>query len=294
MSQCFACAGLCYTCVNSTFCLSCNSNFLFNGNCVSNSQCPQSYFADIKTLSCLACSSPCLSCQFSATYCTACSSSSSTPYLLNNTCVSSCTSTLYYATNVSSIPTCLACNSPCENCLNATYCLTCVAGYMLSGGLCSTTCSVGYYFNSANVDCSACPTNCLICNTANFCQLCRSAFYIYSINSTVNQCLSSCPAAYYANTQGGSCQPCIYPCLNCTSSLDCLSCQTGVLYQSRCISSCPDTTYLNQTAAACLACTGSCLTCFANSTNCLSCQNNFFLYTVNNTCVSNCYIGTYP
>lgn len=142
---------------------------------------------------------------------------------------------------------------------------------MLSGGVCSTACGVGYYFNSSIVSCSPCATDCLICNSVAFCQLCRSGYYIFSLNVTINQCLGTCPGGYYGNAQGGSCQPCLYPCLNCTSSLDCIACQTGVLYQSRCISACPDTTYLNQTAVSCLSCQGNCLTCFNTATNCISC-----------------------
>ena len=164
---------------------------------------------------------------------------------------------------------------------------------MLSGGLCSTACNAGYYFNSSIVDCSACSSHCLVCNTASFCQLCETGYFISSISSILNQCLQTCPNGYYANTQAGSCQPCVYPCGNCTSSLDCLSCQTGIIYNSRCINSCPDTTFLNQTTATCSDCASPCLTCFGNATSCLSCQTSYFLYSVNNTCLSSCFVGTY-
>lgn len=287
------CSGLCLTCSNSTFCLSCTSNFLWKGNCVPNSQCPTSYYADIRTLSCLSCNGICLNCQFSSTNCISCNPNSSLPFLLNNTCLSNCLSTKYYNTSSNGIPMCNLCNSPCQTCSNATYCLSCIAGYMLSGGLCSTLCNAGYFFNSSTIDCSACSINCLICNTAIFCQLCKSGFYIHNLNSSTNECLQNCPSTYYASSQGGSCKPCIYPCFNCTSSLNCLSCQTGIIYLNRCISSCPDTTFYDKTAGTCLACTGTCLTCFGTSTYCLSCINSHFLYSINNTCTPTCYLGTY-
>lgn len=126
LAQCLTCAGLCRTCLSSTFCLSCSSNFLWNGSCLSNSQCPSSYFADITTLSCIACSSSCKSCEFSATTCTSCFAPSSTPYLLNSTCMSACSSAVFFPSNISGIPICTACSSPCYTCVNASYCLSCV------------------------------------------------------------------------------------------------------------------------------------------------------------------------
>lgn len=32
--------------------------------------------------------------------------------------------------------------------------------------------------------------------------------------------------------------------MECVSSIDCLSCLNGVLYQYRCLASCPDSTYI--------------------------------------------------
>jgi proprotein convertase subtilisin/kexin type 5 len=113
LGQCLGCAGLCYTCLNAIYCLTCSANFLLNGTCVANSQCQQGNYADMKTLSCLPCSSPCLSCEFAPNYCTSCSPASSTPYLLNNTCVASCISSYFYASTVNALPACVSCSAPC-------------------------------------------------------------------------------------------------------------------------------------------------------------------------------------
>ena len=222
---CVSCISPCYTCSNNTFCLSCSINFLYNGTCVNSGNCPTSYFADINTLSCLACSSNCLTCQYIAIYCTSCKQNSSATLLQNSTCVASCSSTSTYAGTFGGIAACVLCLSPCQTCSNATYCLSCVSGYMLSGGSCSTSCTAGYFFNSSLVDCQACSAGCLICNSAQFCQICKADYYILSTNDTANQCVTSCGAQKYASSVSSSCRSCIYPCFNCTSTIQCLSCQ---------------------------------------------------------------------
>lgn len=133
---------------------------------------------------------------------------------------------------------------------------------MFFAGLCSTSCSAGSFFNKSIVGCSSCSMNCLICTEISFCQLCQSGYYVKSLNSTSNTCLNQCPNGYYANTISGSCQICLFPCQNCTSSIDCVTCQSGALYLNRCISSCPDTTYLDAINNICSDCKPPCLTCF--------------------------------
>jgi len=222
---CMNCISPCYTCLNSSYCLSCSVNFLYNGTCVTSPSCPAYYYADITTLSCLVCSSNCLTCQYSAVYCTSCKPNSTTPLLQNNTCVSNCSSNSTYAGSLGGISACVLCISPCQTCSNSTYCLSCVAGYMLSGGICSTSCTAGYFFNSTIVNCQACSTGCLICYSAQFCQLCQTGYYILATNDTANQCVTSCGVQKYASSVSGSCRSCVFPCFNCTSTIQCLSCQ---------------------------------------------------------------------
>jgi proprotein convertase subtilisin/kexin type 5 len=110
---CMPCIRPCYSCLNSSYCLTCSSNFGYNGSCVNSASCPTSNFADITSLSCIACNSLCLTCRFSATFCTSCNSTSSTPLLQNNTCVASCSSTSTYPASVNGGLVCVACISPC-------------------------------------------------------------------------------------------------------------------------------------------------------------------------------------
>jgi len=222
---CMPCIKPCNSCLNISYCLSCSSNFVYNGSCVNSASCPSAYFADITSLSCLQCNSNCLTCQYSATYCTSCNSTSSTPLLQNNSCVASCASVYTYSATINGGLACTACISPCNTCSNATYCLSCVGGYMLTGGTCSTSCTAGYFFNSNIVDCQACSTGCLTCNSGRFCQMCQAGYYILSTNDTANQCVQNCGSQKYASSVGASCKSCVYPCFNCTSTIQCLSCQ---------------------------------------------------------------------
>lgn len=151
-------------------------------------------------------------------------------YLFNSSCLASCPSVYYYSSKDSNAYICLSCISPCLTCLNSSYCLSCVPGYMLSNGLCSTSCTASYYFNTTIVSCASCSSFCLICNSNSFCQLCTPYYYINQLSATINQCFNSCPASTYANFISSACQTCIYPCGNCSSQIDCLSCQEGALY----------------------------------------------------------------
>jgi len=140
-SICLTCSSNCKTCLsaNPNSCTSCYTTFfLFNVAC--NYTCIDRYYPDSSTStclpcihpcqlctsaficstcvdpllflvngSCLSCSSPCLSCSGLRTTCTACQTNSSSPYLVNSTCLASCPATFY--DNGAFL--CLKCNSPC-------------------------------------------------------------------------------------------------------------------------------------------------------------------------------------
>ena len=257
------------------------------------SACPDGSFANVATLSCDSCHADCFTCQYAATTCTGCHNSSSLPFLQSGQCVAQCGDAFYPANSTSGLFSCSPCESPCVTCTTATYCLSCIDGYMVSNGQCGTSCPPGYYFDTTASACAACSSECLVCTSAIFCQLCSANHYISSTNSTHNQCTASCPSGSFANALLGACQSCIYPCQTCSSTLDCLSCQAGALHSSRCLSSCPDTTFLNTTATTCDNCGGNCLTCVNTATQCLSCQTSYFLYTVDDACHAACPSGSY-
>lgn len=85
-----------------------------------------------------------------------------------------------------------------------------------------------------------------------------------------------------------SCQKCIFPCGTCSSSIDCVTCLSGVIYSARCVSSCPDSTFLDIASNKCISCQGNCLTCSGLPTSCQSCKDGFYLFYGNRTCLATC------
>lgn len=260
---CKACVSPCLTCTSSTVCLSCVTtvaNKYFNSQtstCVS--VCPTGYYGSVDV--CVPCSSLCLTCSGTSTYCESCNT---TLYVLhNNTCISTCPTGYFNSSG-----TCFTCDVSCLTCQNsATYCLTCSTGYVRNGtaGVCTNTCSVGTV--PYNGSCS-CLVSCLTCSgTFNNCLTCdpnQASYRLFYSNS----CLGSCPTGTYENS--GSCTTCPSVCSVCSSATVCTACSTGYyLYNSYCLSSCPSGTYVS--GSACLNCTSPCATCSNLGTNCTSC-----------------------
>ena len=239
---CSRCVGLCSSCLNQTFCLSCNYNFLVSngtGVCLRATLCSLSQFANIDTLKCEPCASTCLSCFILPTFCIACPSGL---VLYNGTCIVNCPSIYFFpaqANGTFGAAQCSVCEQPCLTCADQNKCLSCTQGYKYSSvnNLCSSTCSVGSFFNLTINDCMSCSSNCLNCDNQLFCYVCKANTYLNVISSTQNECITQCPDTYYSDSL--ACMKCLFPCLLCSSSIDCISCQTGVLYQKRCISACP-------------------------------------------------------
>ncbi len=51
-------------------------------------------------------------------------------------------------------PTCLACVSPCGNCISSSACLTCTTGALVLGTTyCTTLCPIGQFLNNTNSKC---------------------------------------------------------------------------------------------------------------------------------------------
>ena len=98
---------------------------------------------------------------------------------------------------------CASCESPCKTCGNSTtQCITCdqttptplFFNYTcISTASCAST--LGYYINSLNSSCNACPVNCGSCVSNINCTSCASNFYLFQ-----GSCLSSClPNTYKSN-----------------------------------------------------------------------------------------------
>ena len=120
--------------------------------------------------------------------------------------------------------------------------------------------------------------------------------------------MKTCPAGFFVNVAGQTCDSCLRGCLTCTSSLTCITCNNNVSVWSNskcymfcsvlrrfygttgCVAQCPAGTYLNITT--CQACSSTCKTCAVTAQNCLICANG--LYRSNGICVSTCPTNTIP
>ena len=170
----------------------------------------------------------------------------------------------------------MACSQASPGCLNcaimnlSTTCLSCSAGYFLSGNpavcvkcntvqsLCNTCsfnftvgtgrctqCVSGYYLNTTDYSCYSCSSNPYVNNSlpTNSCSVCY-------VNNSMLYC-SSCAPKYY--TSNGSCLLCssvILNCDQCGSALTCSVCSIGYLISG-----------------------SSCFPCTNNYANCLYCNS---------------------
>lgn len=116
--------------------------------------CSTGEFANSITFTCDACNlTICATCNVMMNNCTSCASG----YFydsLSLSCLSTCLLG-YYPEPMTR--TCKACQFPCTQCVNTTYCSSCATNYKLYLNRCYSSCPVGYYGTTI---CQQCPTNC--------------------------------------------------------------------------------------------------------------------------------------
>ena len=126
--------------------------------------------------------------------CSQCAFYNGVQYLLSNTTCSSTCLAAYYKFNSTN---CLACTSPCFNCVApGTNCTSCIATYVLfpPNNTCLTECPDNYYFNATLSQCMPCDPLCKKCTDDPFpCQVCIADTYLLPYNYT---CWVSCPSPY--------------------------------------------------------------------------------------------------
>ena len=90
--------------------------------------------------------------------------------------------------------TCIACVSPCKNCISASQCTSCIAGfYFVStnpiNNRCPNSCTIGFFANTITNTCDSCSSSCVTCSgTPNTCTSCNGTYYL-----SAGQCILSCP-----------------------------------------------------------------------------------------------------
>ncbi|KAL4506089.1 hypothetical protein ABPG72_013850 [Tetrahymena utriculariae] len=273
---CNPCPQNCSICSSTTQCTTCDNNYYLDYKSQCGTECPPTYQKDSKVCSCLGgstespqkqcicgntqvlengncenCSTDCLECS-STTSCTKCSDSTFLNF--DNTCITLCKDTFLHDDT----------NRKCY----------CPDNQSVIDGKCD--CSVGFYRDNNNNNCSSCPENCDSCQSSTQCQKCKQGFY-FDYN---NNCVPQCPDTYHVDQmqqkcvcgsdqtennhkcscqdkyvfENGKCINCNLNCDQCISSATCQKCESifFLVYNQICLKNCPDTYEINNDSTACV------------------------------------------
>lgn len=168
---CDPCSSQCRTCLGTiNNCTACSDPMVFyNGSCQTG--CPSGGTLAPLNGICTACVSSCQTCNSTIYNCLTCNLSSSTPFLVNSSCLTTCPPYFYNDSSTGSCYSCAASGQNCANCSSASVCLSCDTSYVLYNGKCLNYVPVGYV-NISGVavicagDCATCSvttTNCTSC-----------------------------------------------------------------------------------------------------------------------------------
>ena len=223
---------------------------------------------------------------------TSCTSCQNNTFLDGNTCVNStsCPNNTYPDTVNN---TCALCQTPCSQCIDSAFCLTCISPYYLfvTNGTChnSSLCPEGTFSvtsTAGNLECLACDLTCQACSTTSTnCTSCSSISQTFLEN---NICVNStqCSSGTFPDNATMTCSLCPTTCLLCTDFTTCQSCTADShLHGTLCVSSCPNGTI--SINATCHSCVSPCDSCANTTTSCSSCLQNLTnpMFLTSATCV---------
>jgi proprotein convertase subtilisin/kexin type 5 len=288
---CTLCQSPCVTCSQTTTqCTSCISTatpqvYLSGSSCVQS--CPTSTYANSTLQQCVACESPCSTCN-SKTICQSCVSG-------YNLYLSSCLNGFCPGGYTPVASQCVLCSSPCLTCTTSpSTCSSCRHGLSPELYLINVTCvqanqcPSGTYPDVSSNLCAACQPPCSTCTSLTVCLSCTTG---YNLDGTL--CKSNCLDGFMPIN--AICTACASPCSTCAGSLStCLSCNLSAngssLYLSglRCVATCPNSTYSNDSNFHCSPCQSPCSYCNSLS-SCTMCMGGFFFYS--NYCYASCPLG---
>ena len=247
MTSCASCHSACSVCTGSSHsqCSECNTNYYLqpapSTTCLS--YCPDGYWKDDATKTCLVCHSYCSKCSGPNTdECSACISG----YFLQGS-------------------TCELCHSACSACTGAlsSQCTACNSNYYLQppplDTACLDSCTDGYWPDDASNQCQPCHGSCSICSGPEntVCTACSSGFFLQPLSTT---CSDSCPAGYGGNSSTNTCVQCDTSCSTCSgpNNNQCSACNSGYFLQpgsTTCLlDSCPDGSWKDSSNHICASC----------------------------------------
>lgn len=299
--HCSPCLSPCSTCLNGTFCLSCQGSlYLLSsaGSCFSAETCPSGTLPLNTSLQeCVSCSVNCSSCSVGLDNCTSCPSGT---YLQNYQCVTAQECRVGTWANTSAA-LCQGCPLVCNSCINSSFCLNCSSSALLYDNFCYESCPAGTAPVSSS--CSPCLYPCLTCTTAvDLCSSCdqvnASAYFLLNTS-----CITAelCPLGTYPNSTTYSCSTCPGECSACRLLDVCTACVEGYFLEAvgRCVTECPVgwLGVVESGGGVCRLCSVPCSTCSVVLANCTGCLQNQTspLFLSGNVCVleGSCPLGTY-
>lgn len=261
-----------------TYCQTCNyfMPIMINTNKKCEWVCPNGYFLNRTTQTCLTCAANCKTCYGSTLgYCLSCNTGY---YLQGGLCLSTCPSRTYKTAD----GFCVNCPAGCLTCNLAGECFTCDSGLTLYNLQCLSSCvftsGLNTYLN--NSVCVTC--DCAVCINSTRCVKCASNKpFLYPANSS---CVTTCPDRFYADNNTMICQACPSLCQVCTSQLNCNRCMVSTLgyyiflYKGICHSLCPNGTFGDEQTGKCLLCSPNCLRCYGSQPKqCMTCQPGYIM-----------------
>ncbi|KAL4476576.1 hypothetical protein ABPG74_010309 [Tetrahymena malaccensis] len=217
---------------------------------------------------------------------------------------------------------CLQCKLNCQECSNSQSCKNCSQGFVLVQD--SQECVYGCPKATYQQDqvCLNCPSNCLSCTQKDQCEKCQKQFFLqeglcveFCTNQFVkldDRCVESCPKEYSLDKDLNQCMKCPINCLECNQKLECQKCKDNyLLQQNLCVEQCsygyeenkqdkkceqvikcPQGSFLDQDSKQCKTCSLNCLECL-NGSQCVTCQDKFYLVKSNSQCSESCPEKTY-
>eukprot|EP00347_Sterkiella_histriomuscorum_P015521 403356717 len=217
--SCLNCADSnCIACTTKE-CLQCKSGtFLSNKKC--ETSCPDGFYADSTSRSCMKCQSDCLKCSGNNYTCSSCSAQT---YLFGTSCVKECPKKLYFQDEAAR--ECKLCDVKCEMCSNnKDDCGQCSQGNYLYQRKCDSICPVSFYLQEETRMCYPCHSLCQDCygSLSTQCTKCATGFFLKETT-----CLDACPQPYFTDSVLQICDLCKYFCDECTSGQNCQVCLPG-------------------------------------------------------------------
>jgi proprotein convertase subtilisin/kexin type 5 len=151
------------------------------------------------------------------------------------------------------------CLYACLRCSDANTCTTCRPNFYPSNGQCvQNICPPRMRLHDTNGNCTACPYDCFVCDTNNYCLSCNATADFRELSG--NRCVAIAGYFESGQTQATACPA---SCATCSSATQCTSCAAPLeLSNGQCVEPalpCPFRQFDH--FGACTACPIDCFTC---------------------------------